>query len=297
MFPGQGAQVVGMGKSLSERSSVARELFNQASQVLGFDLLKLCIEGPTEQLNRTEFSQPALFVHAFAALRQLEEDRSDLWESVSGLAGLSLGEYTAVAAGGGFTFEEGVRLVQQRGLAMQAAANACQSGMASVLGMEQAKLEEICSSVSTPDEFVKVANLLCPGNIAISGHLVALDKAERACTAAGAMKVVRLQVAGAFHTTIMQSAVGKLQTALANVTFKPTRVPIYSNVDAAPHSQPDEIQSLLARQVVMPVHWEGTLRRLLNDNVEKFIEIGAGRVLAGTLKRVDRKAACENFGD
>lgn len=297
MFPGQGAQVVGMGAALVERSALARELFAEAAATLGYDLLKLCAEGPADQLNRTEFSQPALFVHAYALLKQLELDRPELWSSVVGVAGLSLGEYTAVAAAGGLEFVEGLRLVQLRGQAMQAAADACESGMSSVIGMEVAKLEEICRTHSTADSFVQVANLLCPGNIAISGHLTALQAAEAACLAGGAMKAVRLQVAGAFHTAIMQPAVEKLRAALAKVRFAPTRVPVYSNVDASPHQLPDEIPALLAQQVVMPVQWEATLRTLLSQGVDQFIEIGAGRVLAGTLKRVDRKAACENIGD
>jgi len=297
MFPGQGAQAVGMGAALIARSPVAADLFADASQILGFDLRKLCALGPVEQLNRTEFSQPALFVHSYSALKQLETERPDLWSDVVGVAGLSLGEYTAVAAAGGISFSDGVHLVKQRGLAMQAAANAVPSSMSSVLGLDQAKLEEICKSVSSNDSFVQVANLLCPGNIAISGHSAAVAAAEEASVAAGAMKAVRLQVAGAFHTAIMQPAVAKLEAALSNVQFLPMRVPVYSNVDGLPHSDSVEICGLLGRQVVSPVQWESTLRNFVAAGVDRFIEIGAGRVLAGTLKRVDRKANCENFGE
>ncbi len=297
MFPGQGAQVVGMGADLVARSSVASELFAEASEILGFDLLKLCREGPTDQLSRTEFSQPALFVHAFAALKQLEEERPGLWSSVVGVAGLSLGEYTAVAAAGGVSFADGVKLVQLRGQAMQAAADAVPSSMSSVIGLDPAKLEEVCKSVSSPDSYALVANLLCPGNIAISGHTLAVEAAELASVEAGAMKAIRLQVAGAFHTPIMLPAVAKLEEALAKVPFQATRVPVYSNVDAAPHTEPKEFIELLSRQVVSPVLWEATLKNLIATGVDQFIEIGAGRVLAGTLKRVDRKAACENISD
>jgi [acyl-carrier-protein] S-malonyltransferase len=295
MFPGQGAQSVGMGAALAARSVVARELFAEASQALGFDLLDLCSHGPAEQLNRTEFSQPALFVHAYATLKELELQNPDLWDGVVGVAGLSLGEYTAVAAAGGLSFADGVVLVQQRGLAMQAAADSVHSGMSSVIGLEQGKLEEICRTVSTPQSFVQVANLLCPGNVAISGHIAAIEAAEAACADAGAMKTIRLQVAGAFHTPIMQPAVSILSQALAKSNFHATRVPVYSNVDAAPHDQPADFCELLAKQVVSPVLWEATLRRLLAEGVDRFVEIGAGRVLAGTLKRVDRKVPCENF--
>ena len=297
MFPGQGAQAVGMGVALLARSAAAVELFAEASQILGFDLRKLCAEGPAEQLSRTEFSQPALFVHAFAALKHFEQERTDLWSKVVGVAGLSLGEYTAVAAAGGISFADGVRLVQQRGLAMQAAADAVPSSMSSVLGIERAKLDEICKSVSSNDSFVQIANLLCPGNIAISGHTAAVEAAEAACIAAGAMKTVRLLVAGAFHTAIMQPAVARLQAALADVQFLPMRVPVYSNVDGLPHTESQEIRDLLCRQVVATVQWESTLRNFIAAGVDQFVKIGAGRVLAGTLKRVDRKANCENVSD
>ncbi|MDX1930195.1 MAG: ACP S-malonyltransferase [Pirellulaceae bacterium] len=297
MFPGQGAQAVGMGIALTARSPIATELFAEANGILGFDLRNLCALGPAEQLSRTEFSQPALFVHSYAALKQLESERPDLWSDVVGVAGLSLGEYTAVAAAGGISFADGVRLVQQRGLAMQAAADAIPSSMSSIIGLDQTKLEEVCKAVSTPDSFAQVANLLCPGNIAISGHTAAIAAAEEASLAAGAMKAVRLQVAGAFHTSIMQPAVAKLEAALANVQFRPMRVPVYSNVDGLPHTDSGEIRGLLGRQVVSPVQWELTLKNFIAAGVDKFIEIGAGRVLAGTLKRVDRKAACENIGE
>lgn len=296
LFPGQGAQTVGMGAELTQRSQVARELFDQASQTLGFDLLKLCTEGPAEQLNRTEFSQPALFVHALAELRQLEAERPQLWNDVAAVAGLSLGEYTAVCAAGGIDFEAGLRLVHLRGQAMQAAADAVASGMSSILGLEQAQLAAICDQATGGTQLVHVANLLCPGNIAISGHIEALQKAEELSVEAGAFKTIRLQVAGAFHTPVMQPAVKKLSTALETVEFQTTRVPIYSNVDAAPHTQPDDFRRLLSQQVVEPVQWQASLERMIADGCDRFLEVGAGRVLAGTLKRINRKIACENVG-
>ncbi len=297
LFPGQGAQFVGMGQALTERSRSAKELFDQARQILGFDLLELCVNGPADQLNRTEFCQPALFVHSYAALQDLLQQRPGLSESLMAVAGLSLGEYTAVAAAQGLSFEDALRLVHQRGMAMQAAADTVASGMSSILGLELSKIEAICDTHSTATEFVKVANLLCPGNIAISGHANRLDAVEQACLSAGAMKAVRLAVAGAFHTSIMQPAVEQLSRALAQVTITPCAVPVVSNVDAQPHSAPSEIIELLARQVVSPVLWEQTLRNLVDQGAQQFIEIGAGRVLAGTLKRIDRKISCESFGD
>lgn len=297
IFPGQGAQNLGMGVALAERSSIARDIYAEANQILGFDLLELCTSGPPEQLNKTEFCQPALFVHSLAALKTLESERPDLWDGVAFVAGLSLGEYTAVAAAGGVTFGEGLRLVQVRGKAMQAAADSVQSGMSSVLGVTEEQLAEICKQASQEGSAVRVANLLCPGNIAISGELEALGRAEKLSEAAGAMKVIRLQVAGAFHTDLMQPAVQALQEALSEVNFQPTTVPVISNVDASPHSQPDEFRELLAKQVISPVRWEASLRSMMEAGVEQFVEIGTGRVLAGTLKRINRKIPCENFGD
>lgn len=286
-----------MGQGLLAKNPATKKLFDQAREILGFDLLQLCLSGPADQLNRTEFSQPALFVHSLAVLGNLLEERPQLWDSVQSVAGLSLGEYTAVTAAGGLSFADGLRLVHTRGLAMQAAADQVASGMSSIIGLDLEKLEEVCREATIETEFAEVANLLCPGNIAISGHLPAIERAEKAALEAGAMKAVRLAVAGAFHTAIMQPAVTRLAEALQSAEFHETRVPVYSNVDAQPHSTPDEIRGLLARQIVSPVLWEQTLRNLLAAGHDAFIEAGAGKVLAGTLKRVERKAACESIGD
>ncbi len=286
-----------MGQGLLTKSSRTQELFDQAREILGFDLLQLCLTGPADQLNRTEYSQPALYVHSLAALHQLHAERPDLSGNVGAVAGLSLGEYTAIAAAGGLSFEDGLRLVHTRGLAMQAAADQVSSGMSSVIGLDVEKLREVCMNCSHGNEFVEVANLLCPGNIAISGHIPAIERAEKAVVEAGAMKAIRLAVAGAFHTALMQPAVGRLSEALARTEFKPTRVPVYSNVDAAAHTQPDELRGLLARQIISPVLWEASLRNLMAAQSTSFIEVGAGKVLAGTLKRIDRKVTCESYGD
>jgi [acyl-carrier-protein] S-malonyltransferase len=286
-----------MGQGLLAKSPASQKVYDEAREILGFDLLQLCLSGPAEQLNRTEFSQPALFVHSMAAYGHLLAERPQLWDSVGAVAGLSLGEFTAITAAGGLSFADGLRLVQTRGLAMQAAADQVSSGMSSIIGLDDAKLRDVCRKATIGTEFVEVSNLLCPGNIAISGHLAAIERAEAAAQAAGAMKAVRLAVAGAFHTALMQPAVGRLTEALSRAEFRTTRVPVYSNVDAAPHTDPDEIRGLLARQIVSPVLWEDTLRNLLAAGHAAFIEVGAGKVLAGTLKRVERKAACESFGD
>lgn len=298
LFPGQGAQFVGMGGQLTSTSQSAMQLYEQATEILGFDLLALCLNGPAEELGRTEYCQPALYVHSYAALSELQSQRPELWNDVVAVAGLSLGEYTAVAAAGGLTFADGLRLVRVRGQAMQAAADAVASGMSSILGLEISKIEELCRQASCGDgSFVQPANLLCNGNIAISGHLDALQRAEELATQSGAMRAIRLQVAGAFHTSIMAPALERLVAALEQAQFSSTRVPVYSNVDAQPHTLPADFCRLLPRQVVSPVLWENTLQAMLAAGVDRLIEVGAGRVLAGTLKRINRKIPCENFGD
>ena len=297
LFPGQGAQIVGMGKGLLERSEFARDLFSQASDLLGYDLGKLCVDGPETDLHLTKYSQPALFVHSMAALGDFAAQRPDVLDSTVAVAGLSLGEYSALACAGAISFEDGVKLVQQRGAAMQDAATAVKSGMASVIGLGHEQVDAVCDAARQPGEILQVANLLCPGNIAISGHVASLDAAEAKAVEAGATKTIRLSVAGAFHTDIMLPAVERLKLALNATQFHNAIFPLYSNIDAQGHVLAAEFAPLLTKQVVSPVQWEGTLRNLLAAGVDQFYEIGAGRVLAGTLKRVDRKAACECFGD
>ncbi len=286
-----------MGRGLLERSSKARELFSQASEILGFDLAKLCVDGPEEELNLTNNSQPALFVHSMAALQDFFEQHPDVESNVIAVAGLSLGEYSALCCAGAISFEDGVRLVKERGAAMQDAASAVPSGMASVLGCERNVVDEICNKARRPGEILQVANLLCPGNIAISGHIGSLEDAESVAVEAGASRFIRLSVAGAFHTAIMEPAVTRLSVAIAKTTFQDLRVPIVANVDASQHTAASEVTGLLARQMVSPVLWEQSLNTLIEMGVEQFYEIGAGRVLAGTLKRVSRKMPCECFGD
>lgn len=297
LFPGQGAQSVGMGKGLLERSQVARDLFSRASELLGIDLVQLCLEGPDEKLHQTNHSQPALFVHSVAALYALREERPELLDSVVAVAGLSLGEYSALAAAEALSFDDGVRLVRARGEAMQDAATAVSSGMASVLGLDPSQVQALCDQSRRPGEILQVANLLCPGNIAISGQSASLDSAESKATEAGASRFIRLNVAGAFHTDIMKPAVDRLATAISQTKLQPLRFPIIANVDAQAHRDPAEVGSLLTKQMISPVLWEQSLRTLIAMGVDLFYEIGAGRVLAGTLKRIDRKAQCECFGD
>ncbi len=293
LFPGQGAQTVGMGRQLVETLPAARELFDRANSILGYDLAELCANGPAEKLDSTVYSQPALYVCSLAALEWLKANKPEVVAGAQAAAGLSLGEYTALVFADVMTFEDGLKVVQQRGQAMQDAADAVPSGMVSLLGLELSKVEEVCKEACGDSGTLQVANLLCPGNIVVSGDKAACERVADLATKAGAMKTIPLAVAGAFHTPIMQPAVQRLAAALEGVTLRAPRIPVISNVDAAPHDDPEEIRRLLVQQVVSPVRWEDSIRRLLADGCGPFWEVGPGRVLRGLLKRIDRKAEAD----
>ena len=294
LFPGQGAQAVGMAQQLIETASEAKALFDQASEVLGYNLAELCISGPAETLNTTDHSQPAIFVASLAALESLKNENPELVSACNATAGLSLGEYTALVFAGVMSFEDGLRVVQERGLAMQAAAELTQSGMVSVVGLETDQVEKVVAEVRQEGEILQLANFLCPGNIVVSGHTEACGRLEEPANSAGARMVMPLTVAGAFHTPLMQPAVERLTAVLENVTLHAPRIPVVSNVDATAHDDPEEIRQLLVQQVVSPVRWEDSMNKLLADGIEQFYEIGPGRVLRGLLKRIARKVPCEN---
>ena len=295
LFPGQGAQSVGMCRSIVEKFGSARKLFDSASEILGYNLSKLCFEGPKEQLDSTVYSQPALYVSSLAALQMLKETRPELVASCAMTAGLSLGEYTALVFAEAMSFEDGLRVVQRRGQAMQESADRQPSGMASLLMLDREKVQEICNEASTLGQ-ISIANFLCPGNLVVSGDKSACDKAVELAESGGG-KAVPLSVAGAFHTTIMQPADQKLAEALASVELKSPRIPVVSNVDAATHSDPEEIRQLLIRQVIKPVRWEDSIRWMLENGITEFTEIGPGKVLSGLLKRIDRKVKCESVNE
>jgi [acyl-carrier-protein] S-malonyltransferase len=285
-----------MGAAACAQAPAARALFNQAADVLGYDLFKLCTDGPAAKLDSTEHSQPALFVASLAALEQLKHSSPELVERCSAAAGLSLGEYTALVFAGVMDFETGLHVVQERGRAMQAAADAVSSGMVSVLGLEREQVELLCHEARADDQTLQVANLLCPGNIVVSGHAGPCKRVAELAAAAGAMKAIPLAVAGAFHTPLMQPAVERLQAALAGVAMRRPRIPVISNVDARPHDDPDEIRKLLIQQVCTQVRWEDSMRYLLDEQrITSFYEIGPGRVLCGLLKRIARRVPCENI--
>ncbi len=294
LFPGQGAQAVGMGKELYNELPAARALFDRANELLGFDLKAICFDGPAEALEATDVSQPAIYVASLAALESLKATQPDVVQSAVGAAGLSLGEYTALVFAGAIDFETGLKIVRRRGQAMQAAALATPSGMTSVLGLDEAKIDELCQSVSPVGKLWK-ANLLGPGNIVVSGDRAALGAVEQAATELGASRVIPLAVAGAFHSPIMNSGAESLDEVLAQTEFHATRIPVYSNVDANPHDDAASIRSKLVAQVVGSVRWEDSMRRMMADGFDTFYEIGPGRVLTGLLKRIDRKTPCTSI--
>ena len=278
-----------MGPQRVDELPAARELFERADEILGYELTKICFEGPADTINATEHSQPALLLTSMAALEWLKQNEPELIEQCDRAAGLSLGEYTAMVFAGALTFEDGLKLVRERGLAMQAAADAQPSGMVSILGMEADKVYELCDAARQADEILQIANYLCPGNIVVSGHQASCEKAAELATDHGAMKAIPLAVAGAFHTTIMQPARERLLDALSAVEIQPPRIPVTSNVDAEAHNDPDDIRSILVQQVCAPVQWHESMNRLLASGTEKFVEVGTGRVLRGLMKRIDRK--------
>ena len=285
-----------MGRQAALALPAAQRLYQQAGEVLGYDLARLCFEGPAEELDSTVFSQPALFVTSLAAIEQLRDKSPDVVLACEATAGLSLGEYTALVFAGAMEFEDGLRLVAVRGEAMQEAADATPSGMVSVLGLERAQVEQICAD-ARQGETLLVANVLCPGNIVISGTNSACERAAEMAQAAGAVKAVPLAVAGAFHTPIMDSAVERLREALTQTRIARPSIPVISNVDAQAHFDPDEIRELLLRQIVSSVRWEESMRNLLTGGFDQFYEVGPGRVLRGLLKRIERRVSCQGALD
>jgi len=285
--------MVGMGKRLAETVPAARRLYDRASQLLGYDLAKLCFEGPAEQLDSTVCSQPAIFVTSLAALEALRAESPEVVLSCEAAAGLSLGEYTAMVFAGVMEFEDGLMVVQQRGAAMQEASDRTPSGMVTILGLERVQVEALCMK-ARQDDILEIANLLAPDTIVVSGTNAACERVAEMALAMGAMKVVPLAVAGAFHTQIMHPADQRLQEVLTQVTLRRPRIPVISNVDARPHENPEEIRQLLIRQVVHPVLWEESMRYLISQRFTEFYEVGPGRVLRGLLKRIDRSVSCHN---
>jgi len=296
LFPGQGAQHPGMGRRISEESPASARLYARAAEVLGYDLLAKCHDGPADELDSTVISQPAIFVTSLAALEWLRGDRPGLIDSCVAAAGLSLGEYTALVFAGVMEFEDALAVVQKRGEAMQAASDRTPSGMVSLLLLEPERVQEICDQAAEPGEVLVIANRLGPGNLVVSGHQAACERAVELAEASGG-RAVRLSVAGAFHTSLMEPADQQVASALEDCPMAAPRIPVISNVDAQAHDDPEEIRDLLVRQVKSPVLWADTMGKLIESGIEEFYEIGPGRVLTGLLKRIDRKIRCQPVND
>lgn len=294
LFPGQGAQTVGMGQELAESMPAVRTLFDRATEILGYDLADVCFNGPTEKLDSTVYSQPALFVCGLASLESLRASSPEVVENCEATAGLSLGEYTAMVFAGGLDFETGLRVVQRRGEAMQRAADSRPSGMVSVLGLDIDAIADLCDQTRNEGEVLQIANFLCPGNTVASGDEEACQRLAVAAEEAGAMKVIPLAVAGAFHTPIMDSAVVELREVLEQTEIQSPRIPVISNVDAQTHDDPEQLRSILVQQVVSPVLWEKSIRALMEQGFDEFYEVGPGRVLTALMKRIHRKTPCHN---
>jgi len=297
MFPGQGAQFVGMCGDLCKDVPAAKTLFDEASEILGYDLLERCVEGPKQLLDSTEVSQPAIFVASMAAVEKLRQEQGqEAVDAATCAMGLSLGEYSALCFAGAISFKDGVKVTKARGEAMQAASDAVDSGMVSIIGLDKEKVAEVCAAASEKSgEKIQIANFLCAGNYAVSGSSKACDVVcEIAKPEFKARMTIKLAVAGAFHTDFMAPAVSALEEVLDTIEIKKPRIPVISNVDAAPHSDPDTIKKLLATQVTSPVLWENTMNSMLGKDFERAVELGPGKVTAGILKRFSKTAECTN---
>lgn len=294
LCPGQGAQAVGMGRDFYARHVEAKAVYEQANDLLGMDLAKLCFEGPDDRLNQTDVAQPAIYVTSLACHAAAKAVGRLDPVTVAGFAGLSLGEYTALHLAGVFDFATGLRLVQARGRYMQEAAVSVPSGMVSLLGADEQQVHALCERASHGHILVP-ANFNCPGQIVVSGALPACQRLEQIVAEQGGMRAIPLKVAGAFHSPLMQPAADRLAEDLEELTFHAPDKPVWSNVTAQPHAEPESIKQLLIQQITQPVLWAQTMQTLVGQG-GMFVELAPGRVLAGLLKKVDRRASIINLG-
>ncbi len=281
VFPGQGAQFPGMGKDLYENSPVAKELFNQANEILGFNLTEIMFEGTVDDLKQTRVTQPAIFLHSVLLAKTLPKFSPDM------VAGHSLGEFSALVVNNALTFEDGLRLVSKRAMAMQKACELQPSTMAAIVGLEDTVVEGVCALV---DDIVVPANYNCPGQLVISGTTSGIDKACELLTARGAKRALKLVVGGAFHSPLMEPAREELAAAIQATSFHVPVCPVYQNVNALPVTAPEQIRENLIAQLTAPVRWTQTVENMLKDGATLFTEIGPGKVLQGLIKKVDRNA-------
>lgn len=280
VFPGQGAQFVGMGKDLYDNNAEAKEMFEKANEILGFRITDLMFNGTEEDLRQTKVTQPAIFLHSVILAKSLgDEFRPDM------VAGHSLGEFSALVAAGALSFEEGLKLVAKRAMAMQKACEAKPSTMAAVLALSDETVENLCAEV---EDVVAPANYNCPGQVVISGTIEGIDKACEKMLAAGAKRALKLKVGGAFHSPLMQPAQEELAEAIAAAEFSTPRCPVYQNVDGKPHTDPKEIKENLIKQLTAPVRWTYDVQAMIADGADDFTELGPGKVLQGLISKIDR---------
>lgn len=287
LFPGQGAQFSGMGKDLYENNEQAKTLFEKANDILGFRISDIMFEGSAEELKQTKVTQPAVFLHSVIAFLTKEHI------APNATSGHSLGEFSALVAAGALKFEDALKLVSKRALAMQKACEAQPSTMAAILGLPDEKIETVCAGIS--DEIVVPANYNCPGQLVISGSIAGIEKACNLLKEAGAKRALVLQVGGAFHSPLMAPAGEELKAAIEQTPFQPPVCPVYQNVDALPHTNPEEIKQNLIAQLTAPVRWTQTVQNMLSDDFTSFVECGPGNVLQGLVKKVNRDVNTESI--
>ena len=286
VFPGQGAQFVGMGKDLYENNPLAKELFEKANDILGYRITDIMFDGTDEELKQTKVTQPAVFLHSvIKALCLGEEFKPNM------VAGHSLGEFSALVAAGAISFEDGLKLVYARAMAMQKACDMAPSTMAAIVGLDDEVIEKICEEVSGADGVVVAANYNCPGQLVISGNIEAINAACEKLKAAGAKRALPLKVGGAFHSPLMQPAKDELQAAIEKTEFKAPLCPIYQNVDGKPHTEPEEIKANLIAQLTSSVRWTSCVNNMIEDGADDFIECGPGKALQGMIARINKSVA------
>lgn len=290
VFPGQGSQFVGMGKDLYDNNEKAKELFEKANEILGFRITDIMFEGTDEELTQTKVTQPAVFLHSVISALCLGDEFAPTM-----VAGHSLGELSALVAAGALSFEDGVKLVSARAIAMQKACEAAPGTMAAVIGLPDEKIEEICAEVSTDGNIVVAANYNCPGQLVISGNVDAINAACEKLKAAGAKRALSLKVGGAFHSPLMQPAKEELEKAIKATTFSEPKCPVYQNVDAQPHTDPAEIQANLIAQLTSSVRWTASVQNMIKAGANDFTECGPGKALQGMIGRIDKTVAAHGI--
>lgn len=290
VFPGQGAQFVGMGKDLYDTNPLAKEFFEKANEILGYRITDIMFAGTDEELKQTKVTQPAVFLHSVISALCMGDDFKPAM-----VAGHSLGEFSALVAAGALSFEDGLKLVYARAMAMQKACDMAPSTMAAIVGLADEKIEEICAEVSKEGSVVVPANYNCPGQLVISGNIEAINEACEKIKAAGAKRALPLNVGGAFHSPLMQPAKDELQAAIENTTFSAPKCPVYQNVDGKPHTDAEDIKANLIAQLTSSVRWTMCVQNMIADGAADFTECGPGKALQGMIGRIDKSVSAHGI--